>query len=49
MCDDNVHGLIAGRTGSGKSVFINALILSLITEYSPWELNLYLADFKRLS
>lgn len=48
LCDDNVHGLIAGRTGSGKSVFINALILSLITEYSPWELNLYLADFKKV-
>ncbi len=48
MCDDNVHGLIAGRTGSGKSVYINALILSLITEYSPWELNLYLADFKKV-
>lgn len=48
MCDDNVHALIAGRTGSGKSVFINALILSLITEYSPWELNLYLADFKKV-
>lgn len=48
MCDDNVHGLIAGRTGSGKSVFINALILSLITEYPPWELDLYLADFKKV-
>lgn len=48
MCDDNVHGLIAGRTGSGKSVFINALILSLLTEYPPWELNIYLADFKKV-
>ncbi len=48
MCDDNVHGLIVGRTGSGKSVFINALILSLITEYAPWELDLYLADFKKV-
>lgn len=48
MCDDNVHGLVVGRTGSGKSVFINALILSLITEYAPWELNLYLADFKKV-
>lgn len=47
MCDD-VHGLIVGRTGSGKSVYINALILSLITEYAPWELNLYLADFKKV-
>lgn len=48
MCDDNVHGLIAGRTGSGKSVYINALILSLLTEYAPWELDLYLADFKKV-
>ncbi len=48
MCDDNVHGLIVGRTGSGKSVYINALILSLITEYAPWELDLYLADFKKV-
>ena len=48
MSDDNVHGLIAGRTGSGKSVYINALILSLLTEYAPWELDLYLADFKKV-
>lgn len=48
MSDDNVHGLIVGRTGSGKSVFINALILSLLTEYAPWELDLYLADFKKV-
>lgn len=48
MNDDGVHGLIVGRTGSGKSVFINQLILSLITEYSPWELDLYLADFKKV-
>ena len=48
MSDDNVHGIIVGRTGSGKSVYINALILSLITEYAPWELDLYLADFKKV-
>lgn len=48
MCDDNVHALVVGRTGSGKSVFINALILSLLTEYPPWELDLYLADFKKV-
>ncbi len=48
MCDDDVHGIIVGRTGSGKSVFINSLILSLITEYAPWELNLYLVDLKKV-
>lgn len=48
LCDDSVHGLIVGRTGSGKSVFINQLILSLITEYAPWELDIYLADFKKV-
>ena len=46
--DDNVHGLIVGRTGAGKSVFINALLISLISEYAPWELDLYLADFKKV-
>lgn len=46
--DDAVHSLIAGRTGSGKSVFLNSIIFSLLAEYSPWELNLYLADFKKV-
>ncbi|MGO4936468.1 FtsK/SpoIIIE domain-containing protein [Fundicoccus sp. Sow4_H7] len=44
----NVHGLIAGRTGSGKSVFLNNIIQNLLTEYSPWELDIYLADFKKV-
>lgn len=48
LSDDNVHGLIIGRTGAGKSVYINNLILSLISEYAPWELDLYLADFKKV-
>lgn len=46
--DEAVHGLIVGRTGSGKSVFINQLIMSLVTEYAPWELDVYLADFKKV-
>lgn len=44
--DTNPHGLIAGRTGAGKSVALNAMIASLMEEYSPWELNINLADFK---
>lgn len=46
--DDAVHSLVAGRTGSGKSVFLNSVIFSLLAEYSPWELDLYLADFKKV-
>ena len=48
MADVAVHGLIAGRTGSGKSVFLNNLIINMLMEYAPWELDLYLADFKKV-
>ncbi len=48
MGDDGVHGLIVGQTGSGKSVFLNNLIFNMLMEYAPWELDLYLADFKRV-
>ncbi len=46
--DRCVHGLIAGQTGSGKSVLMHNIIFNLIGEYAPWELDLYLADFKRV-
>ena len=42
------HLLIAGGTGSGKSVCINAIILSLIYRYSPDELKFILIDPKRV-
>lgn len=38
--------LIGGRTGSGKSYLIHALIMDAITRYSPDELTLYLCDLK---
>lgn len=44
--DDCVHALMAGRTGSGKSVALHAIITGLLQEYAPWELNINLADFK---
>ena len=40
------HLLIAGRTGSGKSVCLNAIILSLIYKSSPDDLRLILIDPK---
>jgi S-DNA-T family DNA segregation ATPase FtsK/SpoIIIE len=40
------HGLIAGSTGSGKSVFINGILLSLLLKASPDQLQLLLIDPK---
>ncbi len=40
------HGLIAGATGSGKSVCINTLLVSLLMKNSPEELRLMLIDPK---
>ena len=40
------HGLIAGATGSGKSVCTNSIIISLLYKNSPEELKLLLIDPK---
>jgi len=45
---DMPHLLIAGATGSGKSVCVNNIILSLIYENSPDELKFILIDPKRV-
>ncbi len=42
------HTLIAGSTGSGKSVCINSFIASLLFRTSPQELNLIMVDPKRV-
>jgi S-DNA-T family DNA segregation ATPase FtsK/SpoIIIE len=42
------HLLIAGATGSGKSVCISSIILSLLYRLSPKELNLIMIDPKKL-
>ena len=42
------HLLIAGTTGSGKSVCINTVILSLLYKYTPEKCNLILIDPKML-
>lgn len=43
---DNYGALIGGRPGSGKSVLLHAVIMSIALEYSPNEVELFLIDFK---
>lgn len=43
-----VHLLIAGSTGSGKSVFIHNIVLSLIYKYGPDDLRLIMIDPKKV-
>ncbi|KQQ05733.1 hypothetical protein ASG06_03995 [Rathayibacter sp. Leaf185] len=38
--------LIGGRTGSGKSYLLHAIIMDLVLQYGPDELELYLIDLK---
>lgn len=40
--DSNAHLAIIGTTGTGKSAFMNSLILSACKLYSPFELEFYL-------
>ena len=44
--DGNVHAIIVGTTGAGKSVFINQLIANATRKYPPRDLELWLVDYK---
>ena len=42
------HTLIAGTTGSGKSVMLQCILASLLTRYGPSQLQLIMIDTKRV-
>lgn len=46
--DEMPHLLIAGSTGSGKSVGMNAFLISMLFENSPADLRLIMVDPKRV-
>jgi len=42
------HLMIAGSTGTGKSIYVNSIILSLLYQNSPQDLKMILVDPKRV-
>ena len=46
--DNLPHLLVGGTTGSGKSVFLSSVIMSMLFKHHPKDVRLVLIDFKRV-
>lgn len=46
---DNYHAIVGGKTGSGKTVLLDNIIINSSIKYSPQELQFVLLDFKGAS
>lgn len=44
---DFAHGLISGGTGSGKSTMLHMIINSVVMNYRPEDVEIWLADYKQ--
>ena len=45
---ENPHTYVVGTTGSGKSIATKVILTNLISTYRPQEIEIYLADLKRV-
>lgn len=45
---DGPHWIVAGQTGSGKSVYMNSILMSIMYHASPKELEIYAIDPKKV-
>lgn len=43
---EDIHMVLGGATGQGKSVTLNAIIFGMCMEFAPWEVDLTLIDAK---
>lgn len=46
--DANVHMLMGGQTGAGKSATLNEILANMLYMYSPEQLELVMVDFKNI-
>jgi S-DNA-T family DNA segregation ATPase FtsK/SpoIIIE len=46
LCSRGPHALVAGTTGSGKSMFLQSWCVSMALQYPPDKVNFILLDFK---